>query len=237
MKILLTGASSGIGAETAKLLLNHGHIVIGLARKKAPISNSLFTSIQVDLSDLNRLPDFLMNLAKIHPDIDALVLNAAEGLFGHLEQFSYSQIQKNIDLNLISHIFITKAFLPQMKRNQNGTLIYMGSEASLQGKPQGSLYCASKFALRGFVQSIRQECAKNYVRVCLINPGAVKTPFFNNLKFIHGSSSENYCLPEEIAQLVVSQIETRQGLVLEEINVSPLKKVIQPKASNGTLQQ
>lgn len=231
MKILITGASSGIGAATAKKLLEKGHQVIGLARdfSKFQCKDAHFIPLEVDLSDLKELPHFLSSLAKKHSDIDALILNAAQGLFGCLEQFSYAQIQSNIHLNLTSQLFLTKAFIPQMKHSRRGTLIFMGSEAALQGKPQGSLYCSSKFALRGFVQSLRQECSKSNIRISLINPGPVKTPFFNEQNFIHGPQPENYCLPEEVAELIVLQLESRLGLVFEEINLSPLKKVIEYK--------
>lgn len=231
MKILLTGASSGIGAAIVKQLIEKNHHVIGLARdfSKLSLKSPRFIPYEVDLSNLKQLPKFLSTLSKEHPDVEALVLNAAQGLFGQIEQFSFDQIQSNFNLNLISHTYITKTFLPLMKASKQGTLIFMGSEAALQGKSQGSIYCASKFALRGFVQALRQECARSQIRVSLINPGPVKSPFFDRLHFIHGKKPENYCLPEEVAEFVVMQIESRTGFVLEEINLGPLKRVIETK--------
>ena len=70
---------------------------------------------------------------------------------------------------------------PKLKRNGNSRVIYMGSEAALRGAKRGSLYCAAKFGLRGFAQSLRQECASSGVHVSIINPGMVNTPWFDRL--------------------------------------------------------
>lgn len=226
--IVVTGASSGIGRATASLLLAHGYRVIGIARdfSKCDFDSTGLTTIELDLSRLDELPLHLDDLIRNHPSITGLVCCAGTGRFGSLEEFSFEQIRELIDLNLTSQVYAVRALLPVMKRRQTGTIILMGSEAALAGGKRGAIYSASKFGLRGLAQSLRQECASSGIRVSLINPGMVKTGFFDNLDFRPGDADDNYILPEDVAAVVLEVIETRSGTVIDEINMSPGKKVI-----------
>ena len=149
---------------------------------------------------------------------------------GYLEQLSVADIEHTLAVNLLSHILLTRLCLPVMKQ-QPGTsdVVFIGSEAALQGGREGSVYCASKFGLRGFAQSLRQECAKSGVRVSLINPGAVRTAFFDELHFEPGDREENAILPEDVAAAVLSVLEMRAGTVVDEINLSPMTRVWQSR--------
>ena len=102
----------------------------------------------------------------------------------------------------------------------------MGSEAARTGGKRGAVYSAAKFGLRGLAQSLRQECAASGVRVSIVNPGMVKTAFFDELDFQPGDAPDNYILPEDVARAVLAILETRTGTVVDEINLSPQKKVI-----------
>ena len=229
MRVLVTGASSGIGRAVCERLLADGHRAIGIARDfgKFPCDDCRFKSHTIDLADLDQLPAHLQNLVATYPALDALVLNAGVGRFGTLEQFSYDQIRGLIDLNLTSHVFVARAFLPALKKAGRGHLVFMGSEAALTGTAQGSLYCAAKFALRGLAQALRTECARAGVRVTLVNPGMVQSPFFDALDFRPGPEPDNYILPEDVAAVIVQALTARDGTVLDEINLSPQKKVIE----------
>jgi len=229
--LLVTGASSGIGQAICKQLISEGHQIIGLARNisKSTFADSSFHAISMELSDIELLPDQFKKIRKEFPAIDGLICCAGRGQFGSLEEFSYAQIRSLMDLNFLSQVYIIKAFLPAIKRIGHGDIIIIGSEAALSGGRKGAIYCASKFALRGFAQALREECARNGIRVTIINPGMVKTGFFNELDFAPGDSEENYILPEDIADAASLVINTRYGTVYDEINLSPQKKVIQPK--------
>lgn len=226
--ILLTGASSGIGRATAQRLLERGYRVIGLARdfSKFPCSDENFTSVPVDLSALDTLPVFLEQLLADYGPFDGVICNAGKGRFASLEEFSYAQIRSLIELNLTSQIFLVRALLPAMKQRKSGSLVFMGSETALNGARRGTVYAAAKFGLRGLAQSLRQECAASGVRVSIINPGMVKTEFFDQLDFQPGSGPDNYILPEDVAEAVLLVLEARPGTVFDEINLSPQKKVI-----------
>ena len=228
---IVTGASSGIGAAIAEQLINQQYQVIGLARdfSKCSFRSDLFVTVNMDFSNINSLPEQLTNLTKKYTDVDALICCTGRGQFGSLEEFSYPQIQSLMELNFLSQAFVSKAFIPGMKRRGHGDIIYIGSESALNGGRKGAIYCASKFALRGMAQSLREECGRNGVRVTLINPGMVKTPFFDSLEFEPGMNEENYILPGDIAETVAMVLSSRRETVFDEINLSPLTKVIQNK--------
>jgi len=229
--VLVTGASSGIGRAIAKRLLQQGHHVIGVSRNSQKFTHALdnFTAVQLDLSHTSSLPAQLNTLAKDFPDIDAVVFSAGIGQFGSIEEFSYSQIEALMTINFTSQVFLTRALLPSLKRKTRADLIYIGSEAALKGSRKGTMYCASKFALRGFTQALREECSKSGVRVCLLNAGMVKTPFFDKLAFEPADHETNYLLPEDLAEAVDYVLNSRAHIVIDEINLNPLNKVVKFK--------
>ena len=226
--ILLSGASSGIGRATASLLLQRDYRVLGLARdfSKFPCTDENFVAIPVDLSALDTLPAFLEQLLGEHGPVDGVICNAGKGRFASLEEFSYAQIRSLLELNLTSQIFLARALLPGMKQRKSGTLIFMGSETALNGAKRGTVYAAAKFGLRGLAQSLREECSASGIRVSIINPGMVKTEFFDELDFKPGNDSDNFILPEDVAEAILLVLEARPGTVFDEINLSPQKKVI-----------
>jgi len=230
-KILITGASRGIGRAIAETLIQEGATVIGIARDFSTwneLPKKLFP-LQLDLTQLHMLPEQIKNLTQQHLDIDGIIFNAGEGRFGSLEEFSPKQICHLIDLNLTSQILLARELLPNMKRQKQGDLIFIGSEAALNGSRKGSVYCATKFALRGFAQSLREECSNSGIRSTIINPGMVKTGFFDTLSFEPGNAEENYILPQDAADAVLAILSARPGTCFDEINISPLKKVIKFK--------
>ena len=229
--VLVTGASSGIGRAVAQNLLRQGHHVIGVSRDCRKFTRQMdnFSPVQLDLKQLTDIPQKIRQVQQLFPEIDAVVFSAGMGQFGSVEEFSYPQIEDLMTLNFTSQVFLTKALLPALKRKANSDLIYLGSEAALKGSRKGAVYCASKFALRGFTQALREECGNSHVRVCLINPGMVKTAFFENLTFEPGSHESNIILPEDVAAAVSYVLSSRTQIVIDEINLSPLNKVVKFK--------
>lgn len=229
--VLVTGASSGIGRAVAQNLLQQGHAVIGVSRDSGKFTRRManFSSVQLDFSRLNDLPEKIRQLQQTFPAIDAVVFSAGVGRFGSVEEFSYPQIEDLMTINFTSQVFLTKALLPALKCKTNSDLIFIGSEAALKGTRKGTIYCASKFAVRGFTQALREECSKSNVRVCLINPGMVKTPFFEQLAFEPGDHESNTISPEDVAEAVSYVLGSRPHIVIDEINLSPLNKVVKFK--------
>ena len=152
---------------------------------------------------------------------------AGLGEFSNIENLSVSKIKAMLDVNLLSVIVSAKVVLPHLKKIDNGKLILIGSEAGLKGGQKGSVYSATKFGLRGFAQSIREETAKNNIFVTVINPGMVRGKFFDDKNFRPGKSEDNAIEPHDIAKLVNYLLDEEKGMVFDEINVSQMKKVIE----------
>ncbi len=229
--VLVTGASSGIGRAIARNLLQQGHHVLGASRDAGKFIRQMdnFSPVQLDLSRLNELPQKIRELGQAFPQIDAVVFCAGRGEFGSLEEFSYAQIEELMAVNFTGQAFLVRGLLPALKRKGHGDLIFIGSEAALKGSRRGALYCAGKFALRGFTQALRDECGKSNVRVCLINPGMVKTAFFESLSFEPGDDQSNFIEPEDVAKAVSFVLNSRAQIVIDEVNLSPLNKVVKFK--------
>jgi NADP-dependent 3-hydroxy acid dehydrogenase YdfG len=233
--ILITGASSGIGRAVARRLLAKGHRVIGTTRNLQNFSttHSNFVGVRLDLGKPQSISPFARNVLKEHPALSAVVFAAGYGQFGSLEEFSAQQIEQLMMVNFTAQALLTRALLPTLKCQTDVKLIYIGSEAALQGSRKGSIYCASKFALRGFSQALRDECGKTSVKVSLINPGMVKTAFFDTLAFMPGSESGQFLMAEDVADAVCYVIEAGSHLVIDEINLNPVNKVIRFKQKSG----
>ena len=227
-KVLVTGSSDGIGRSITLSLLKSGAKVIGLARDHSKFNPETknYIKYKTDFSNEKILLNTITKIIKDHKDLDCLVSNAGFGKFGTLETFSTKEINDFIFTNLTSHMILTNKILPHLKKIRKGNIIFIGSESALKGGKNGSLYSAAKFGLRGFSQSIREEsCSKN-IHVSLINPGMVRTSFFNNLDFMPGEDKSNAIEPDDIGKIIIDILSTRNGSVIEEINLSPLKKVI-----------
>lgn len=225
-RALITGASSGIGLATAQLLVEQGFDVEGIARNfsNAPCDGMSFT--EIDLSTLDKLP---ARLSQFKQAPNLLVLNAGYGQFGGLEQFSHAQIESLINTNLTSNIFLLKHFLPKMKQQGGGDIVLIGSESSLQGAKAGAVYCATKFAVRGLAQSVRADCSTADIRVILVNPGPVSSGFFDDLNFEPNHGDDFTIEPESVAKAILDAIDQPRNVVVDEINLQPMKRSFQKK--------
>lgn len=229
--ILVTGATSGIGRAIAEKLLQLGHFVIGTSRdcSQFKISHKSFSDMEIDFSQLGSIEAKIKKLEKQYPALDAIIFSAGFGQFGAIEQFSNQQIEKLMAVNFTSQALITSILISGLKTKAQSNLIYIGSEAALHGSRKGTVYCASKFALRGFTQALRDECGTSSVRVSLINPGMVKTSFFDKLTFQPGEDERHALLPEDIAETVNYILNSNKHSVIDEINLNPANKVIKFK--------
>jgi 3-hydroxy acid dehydrogenase/malonic semialdehyde reductase len=226
--IIVTGASSGIGLSICKKLLKEGYFVTGIARtiKPSQLEHENFTALACDLSDFEQTEKKIKALLKSDQTLSGVVFCAGSGYFGGLEQLDFGKIEALIELNLLSPMYLSKLLIPYFKRLGEGRLIFIGSEAALQGAKNGTAYCASKFGLRGFVQALSAECRQAGLNVSLINPGMVDTPFYENLYFRPGEDKTNRIPVQTIADCVYSLLHTDSNLVIDEINLTPRNRVV-----------
>ena len=232
--LVVTGASRGIGATISQHLLEKGATVIGIARdfQDCSIDSAQFQPVPLDLAQISVLPDIFSRLTKSNAEVTGLICCAGRGRFGSLEEFAYREIHELVDLNLTSQMYIVRAFMPVIKTNGGGDVVLMGSEAALSGGRYGAVYSATKFAMRGFAQALRHECAAAHVRITIVNPGLVQTQFFDSLGFEPGPDPDNYIEPEDVARAVSGALLARKGTVVDEINLSPLKRVVRRKTDD-----
>src|SRR3990167_5542114 len=150
-KVLISGSSSGMGAALAHRLVQQGVTVVGLARDHAKLNlmHANYLPFVVDFSQMQRLETSLKQIRSTHSDIDAMISCCGYGHFAELEQFSFAAMQKMMNVNFLSQALLVKTFIADLKKRQNAKIIFIGSECSLSGQKKGSMYCASKFALRG----------------------------------------------------------------------------------------
>ena len=229
--VLVTGSSSGIGYEITSKLLDLGAKVIGIARNHdiSKLENKNYITYNCDVSVHQKLEILLKQILKNHPQINCFISNAGYGEFGPLENFSTLQIDNFIATNLTSHLVITKFLLPHFKRIKIGDIIFIGSEAGLLGAKNGSLYCAAKFGLRGFSQAVSKDVANKNIRVSIINPGMVRTDFFENLNFEPGNDEKNAISINDVSSAITYILSLSRNTIVDEINLSPSKKAIKFK--------
>ena len=226
-RALVSGASSGIGQAIAARLLELGYEVTGISRRGQTdeLRHDNFQAHSVDLGDLDRLESSLKTILS-GGEFDCCVHAAGQGFFGSVEQFSVAQIENAMRVNLVSSMVLCRALLPGMRRHGAGRIVFIGSESALQAGRKGALYSAAKFGLRGFCQALREDCASDGIQVSLVNPGMVRSPFFDGLPFAPADAPENAISVDDVADVVAQILNASANIVIDEINLSPRVKSI-----------
>jgi short-subunit dehydrogenase len=185
--ILITGASSGIGAAVARLFCQRGWRAV-LAARRADRLQELVQEIQVgggealsfptDVTDVDQLQHLVKAALDRFGRIDVLFNNAGFGRLDWLEKLDLQAgIAAQIAVNLTASAQLASLVLPHMISRRSGVIINMSSLAGWVGTPTYSIYAASKFGLRGFSEALRREVGVFGVKVCAIYPGGVDTEF------------------------------------------------------------
>jgi short-subunit dehydrogenase len=227
---LVTGASSGIGLAISRRLLEQGYAVTGISRRGQvdALQHDNFHAQVIDLDDLGELEKRLGRILK-RTRFDCFIHAAGRGSFGSIEQFSVAQIESAMRVNLLCAMVICRGLLPAMRRRGQGRIVVIGSESALQAGRKGVLYCAAKFGLRGFCLALRDDCASDGIQVSLVNPGMVRSSFFDEQNFAPGAAPENAISTDDIAELVLQVLQSSPDIVIDEINLTPRVKSIEFK--------
>jgi 3-oxoacyl-[acyl-carrier protein] reductase len=222
-RILITGGSSGIGKETAKQFIKKGAKVVITGRDEIKL-NQVATEIGAipllfDISDLKGINEMAeKTLSLLDGKIDVLVNNAGIGVFPKLGEISIEDLQSVYATNVFGLALLTQEIVKTFKTQNYGNIINIGSSASLQGFVGGSIYAASKFAVRGMTQSWQAELRKFNIRVSLVNPSEVATAFADP-KREEREEMSNKLGSEEIAHSIVSAVEMRDKGFIPELNI------------------
>jgi len=181
-KALVTGASSGIGRETARRLAQQGFHVIALARRKERLAelakeNQNLIPKPVDLSDEQALEKFCQEISTLPEPITVLVNNAGFSVRGMIEDVSVASVRHLFQVNLFALIRITQACLPGMRRLRKGTIINLSSVVGKFPYPTSGPYAATKHAVEAISDALRMELRPFGIRVVTIRPGVIGTEF------------------------------------------------------------
>lgn len=196
---IVTGSSSGIGFETSLTLARNGFHTYATMRKLegektkpltevAKSENLQLQAIELDVDDDKSVADAINTIVEERERIDVLINNAGYALGGALEDSSMDEIKAQFETNFFGAVRATKAVLPVMRRQGAGKIVNITSMGGRIAIPLSSSYHGSKFALEGLSESIRYELEPFGIKVILIEPGAVGSNFWKNIKIAKSSS-------------------------------------------------
>ena len=178
--ILITGASSGIGKNTALSLIKEGHVVYGAARRLEMMQDIIQAgghAIKMDILKERNIDDVVNQIVKEQNRIDILINNAGYGLWGAVETISIAEAKRQFDVNIFGLAYLTKKIIPLMRKQKSGKIINMSSMGGKVYTPFGAWYHATKYALEGWSDCLRMELKNFGIHVILIEPGVIKTEF------------------------------------------------------------
>jgi NAD(P)-dependent dehydrogenase (short-subunit alcohol dehydrogenase family) len=175
---LVTGASAGIGKETALLMAQNGYIVYAAARrveKMQDLKDAGVKLLAMDVTDEASVVAGVTEILDNEKRIDVLVNNAGYGSYGSLEDVPLSEARYQFEVNVFGLARLTQLVLPTMRQQRSGKIINVSSIGGKFGEPHGVWYHATKFAVEGLSDSLRMELKQFGIDVVIIEPGAIKT--------------------------------------------------------------
>ncbi|MGB3757335.1 MAG: SDR family oxidoreductase [Rivularia sp. (in: cyanobacteria)] len=233
-RALITGASSGIGRETALAFASSGIDValIGRSAEKLAAVEKAVTKTGVKAKtyvvDLAKVSDVKENIRRIALDgnIDILVNNAGMGYTGTLSETPLSDWQRVIDLNLTSVFECIKGILPSMREQKRGTIINVASIAGKQAFANWGAYSVSKAGVIALSQALAQEERANGIRVTAVCPGAVNTEIWDTETVNADFDRSNMLTPEIVAQSILYTALLPKQAVVDELTLMPSAGVL-----------
>jgi len=183
---LITGASKGLGLTLTKKLLSQGYNVVATSRTLDALKNAVgvdaanFLPLAMNIVDEADVKQGIGQAIAHFGSIDVVVNNAGYGLMGGLEELSDAEARTNFDVNVFGSLNVIRQVLPHLRANKNGHLFNISSIGGFNGGfPAFGIYCATKFAVHGFTESLSQEVKPFGINVSLVMPGYFRTNFLD----------------------------------------------------------
>jgi NADP-dependent 3-hydroxy acid dehydrogenase YdfG len=229
---VITGASSGIGAATARALAADGHRVALLARRADRIqalADELGDGAIATGADVTDRDALVAAAQRVHGELggaDVLVNNAGVMLLGPFGSEQRADYRQMVEVNLLGAITATEVFLDQLRANGSGDLINISSVAGRTARPTNGVYAATKWGINGWSESLRQELQPD-VRVTVIEPGAVGTELTDHITHAATKEATEQFVkdlaipPEDIADVIAFAVSRPRRMTLNEILVRP----------------
>lgn len=235
-KILITGASSGLGRELAHQFAQKGNVeLILVARRKEALEKvakkcETFDNVKTrvfsaDIGSQDQVEQLLSTIT----DIDILINGAGYGIMKDFSEFCDADVVNMFDTNVIGTIQLTTEIAKRMRERKSGTIVTIASIAGKIATPKSSVYSATKFALIGYFNALRLELKKDNVHVMTVNPGPVATNFFNIAdedKSYQKSLGGKTLTPKLVVGKIIKGIDMKK----REVNL-PFKLVLAVKIS------
>ena len=221
--IIITGGSLGIGKETARTLVQKGANVLITGRSESRLIKAKnYTGakiIEFDISDHENISKNAVKCVDILDGrVDGLINNAGVGVRKSINELNIEDFLKVFNVNVFGLALFTKEIIPYMIKESYGTIINIGSTASLKGYKNGSIYSSSKFAVRCLTQCWQAELRPHNIRVCQVNPSEVTTAF-GNPERVERPEVCNKLTSKEISHSIVSAIEMDDRGFINELNI------------------
>ena len=242
--ILITGASSGFGRDTAETLHRAGHTVYASLRdaqgKNRAAAEALrelgIKAVELDVCDDASVEAGVKDVLAEAGEIDVLVNNAGIASAGVTEAFTTEQAEAIFDTNVIGLLRVTRAVLPSMRHQHDGLIINIGSVLGRVTFPFLGIYGASKFAVEALTDSLRYEVSQLGIEVVEVQPSAYPTNFLSNMQTPAGTEvTKSYGdvgeIPDAMVKTLMSTLEGKDAPNLHDVAEAVAKLVAQPKGS------
>ena len=201
----ITGASSGLGYEFTKKVLESGDKVVGVARNIEKLNElkyqfeGMLLPLSLDVTDRSAVFTTVETAIKHFGRIDIVINNAGNMVMGMIEEFSEDEVRSQMETNFYGAIWICQAAMPYLRTQGSGHIIQISSIGGLITGPMSGIYSASKFALEGFSEALAQEAAHFGVKVSIVEPGGYWTNLYLKMSFTT-QNKEYDSLREKLAQ-------------------------------------
>ncbi|MFC4558734.1 SDR family NAD(P)-dependent oxidoreductase [Virgibacillus kekensis] len=220
-KIIITGASSGIGERLAWYIAKNGGVPIMIARSIDKLEQNqreieqafgMKSHVyQADLLNEQELKTVIGRILDEHPPIHGLINNAGSGVFEYVEDMEWEDVTRMFQLNVLALVQGTKLVLPHFKGNREGHIVNIASMAGKIATPKSAVYASTKHAVLGFTNALRLEAAPHNIHITAVNLGPVRTNFFAvaDPGGSYQQSVERYMLdPDKVAEKVADSLFT-----------------------------
>lgn len=221
-KVLITGGSTGIGRSITQALIKEKAEVCVIDKTK-PVDDFSGHFHQFDLRNTTQIPKAADEIINDFGEPEILILNAGRGIHEKLSEGDPNLWENIFRLNVLSNLWLIRAFTPFMISKKTGSVLITSSVAARNAYPYGGIYSASKAALDNIAETLRLELQPD-IRVMTIHPGVVDTPFFENM--IHGSQTPESIgfgsvSADEIAKSVLFALKQNQNTAVNDIVIRP----------------
>ena len=221
---IVTGASSGIGAEFSKDLVKKGTTVARSFDKLKEIQNEIgnqFIPVKMDITDATSLEEWVTKTFNDELSPDILINNAGIGYFAQIQDLTIDEWNTMLNVNLSGVFLLTRLIVPMMKENEQIChIVNISSIAGIMGNPELSGYNASKYGLRGFSDALFKELRYDGIKVSCFFPGSIATDFFDSQDTI--KQHPNMMSASDVSSTLMHVLETPDNFLINEIIMRPL---------------